>query len=546
MKIRQSLVQNTQEIWKSIWKILGSPPLWFKIMGIALVPLILIFLVLFYSTRQDLLAFLADPSRNNLNEILSSTITQQVLLSLGITVVIGIPMALLLSRVLARPLHKMIQAIGQIENGDLSTRVDVWAEDEIGDVQVGLNELAIELERSQNALLQSNDALQVLNEVAETIAFGEALASVLEVALDQVMVLLHADAGAIYLLDDSNTTLQMKTVRGELASDLTEVAKQIQVHHSPMQRVIQSGEPLFLEDISQAQEHPTQISEILQREGYASWVCVPVSAQAQILGTICLSSRGNRTLQPGYLNFLQAIGNVIGIGIANRKLLDNLSLKEEQLRNALRRAVELQEEERKRIARELHDGVSQALTSILIRLRALDAEDDQETLLDRLEGLRYLTAETLEELRRLSLDLRPAALDNLGVVPALRWFSQRSSESSGIEIRFDGPDYLDRLPPEMEITLYRIAQEAILNAIRHAQASAINIRLERGTHSLWMTIEDNGQGFEMDKIKSGLGLIGIQERIALLDGEIKIDSSPDDGTKLWIELPLPESIRNDA
>jgi len=237
---------------------------------------------------------------------------------------------------------------------------------------------------------------------------------------------------------------------------------------------------------------------------------------------------------------------VIGIGIANRKLLDNLSLKEEQLRNALRRAVELQEEERKRIARELHDGVSQALTSILIRLRALDAEDDQETLLDRLEGLRYLTAETLEELRRLSLDLRPAALDNLGVVPALRWFSQRSSESSGIEIRFDGPDYLDRLPPEMEITLYRIAQEAILNATRHAQASAINIRLERGTHSLWMTIEDNGQGFDMDKIKSGLGLIGIQERIALLDGEIKIDSSPDDGTKLWIELPLPESIRNDA
>jgi signal transduction histidine kinase len=546
MKIRQSVLQNSQNIWKSIWQVLGAPPLWFKIMGIVLGPLILVFLVLFYFIRQDLLAYLSEPTRSNLQEILSSAMTQQVLLSLGIILVIGIATALLLSRVLAKPLQKVIQAMGEIKNGDLSTRVDVWSEDEIGHVQVGFNEIADELERSRNALLQSNHELQVLNEVAETIAFGTALDSVLEEALEQVMALLHADAGAIYLLDDSNSTLQMRTVRGDLASDLTDVAKRIQVHHSPMQRVVQSGEPLFLEDISQAQEHPTQLSEILHREGYASWVCVPVSAQAKILGTICLSSRGERTLQPGYIDFLQAIGNVIGIGILNRKLFDSLTFKEGQLRNALRRSVELQEEERKRIARELHDGISQALTSILIRLRALDAEDNQEILMDRLEGLRYLTAETLEELRRLSLDLRPAALDNLGVVPALRWFTQRSSESSGIEISFDSPQQLERLPPDMEITLYRITQEAITNAIRHAQASAIQIKLERGTNSLWMTIEDNGRGFEVDKIKSGLGLIGIQERIALLDGEIKIDSSPEDGTKLWIELPVPESIQSDA
>jgi signal transduction histidine kinase len=98
----------------------------------------------------------------------------------------------------------------------------------------------------------------------------------------------------------------------------------------------------------------------------------------------------------------------------------------------------------------------------------------------------------------------------------------------------------------MEVSLYRIAQEGINNAIRHAQASHIDIKLERGAHCLWLTIEDNGLGFEPDVLNNGLGLIGIQERISLLDGIIKIDSVPDHGTKLWIEIPIPESIEIDA
>jgi signal transduction histidine kinase len=385
-----------------------------------------------------------------------------------------------------------------------------------------------------------------MNEIAETVSLGKGVDSVLEAALDRLMELLKADSGTIYLLDEGNDTLEMRSVRGDLASDLTTLAKRVQVHHTPMQRVLESGEPLFLEDISQAHEYPSQISEILQREGYASWVCVPITAQAEVLGTMCLSSRGKHALNPNYIQFLYAIGNVIGIGISNRQLLDSLALKEGQLRNALHRAVQIQEEERKRLARELHDGASQALTSILIRLRALDAEDDHEILSDRLESLRYLTAETLEELRRLSLDLRPAALDNLGIVPALRWFTKRSSESSGLNIKLNSPDHLDRLPSEMEITLYRIAQEAITNTIRHAQATSINIKLERGAHCMWLTIEDDGQGFEMERRINGLGLVGIQERIALLDGSMKIDSSPGHGTKLWIEIPFSESIESDA
>jgi signal transduction histidine kinase len=540
------MMKVPQGIWKSIWRIIGAPPLWLKIMGIVIGPLIIVLSVLFLYVRREMFTLITETSSQELTEILLPLFTQRAVLALALTTAIGILLAFFLSRALAKPLQNMIKTIREIEKGDLSSRVDVWAEDEIGQLQVALNNMTERLERSHKALLQRNYELQVMNEIAETVALGKGVDSVLEAALDRVMQLLEADAGAIYLLDETNDTLEMKIVQGELVNDLTKHAKRVDVQHSPMQRVLESGEPLFLEDISQAHEFPSQISEILRREGFASWVCVPITAQAEVLGTICLSSRGEQALKPGYVQFLNAIGNVIGIGISNRQLIDSLALKEGLLRNALHRAVELQEEERKRLARELHDGTGQALTSILIRLRALDAEDDHDTLMDRLDGLRYLTAETLEELRRLSLDLRPAALDNLGIVPALRWFTKRSSDSSGLEIKLNSPDHLDRLPSEMEISLYRIAQEAITNAIRHAQATSIDIQLERGTHCLWLTIEDDGQGFEMENIDSGLGLVGIQERISLLNGIMKIDSTPDYGTKLWVEIPIPESIKSDA
>jgi signal transduction histidine kinase len=539
-------MKASQGIWKSIWRILGAPPLWFKIMGVVIAPLIIVLMVLFLYIRREVLTFITEISSKDLTESLVPLFTHQAVLVLAVTTAIGILLAFFLSRALAKPIHNLIQTIHKIESGDLSSRVDVWAEDEIGQLQVALNNMTERLESSHKALLQRNYELQVMNEIAETVALGKEMDSILRAALDRLMELLKADAGAIYLLDEGSDTLEMRSVQGDLASDLTKLAKRVQVHHSPMQRVLESGEPLFLEDISQAHEYPSQISEILQREGYASWVCVPITAQAEVLGTMCLSSKGKQTLNPEYIQFLYAIGNVIGIGISNRQLLDSLALKESQLRNALHRAVELQEEERKRLARELHDGAGQALTSILIRLRALDAEDDSDILFDRLEGLRYLTSETLEELRRLSLDLRPAALDNLGIVPALLWFTKRSSESSGLEIKLNSPDQLDRLPAEMEITLYRIAQEAITNTIRHAQATSINIKLERGVHCMWLTIEDDGQGFKMERQNSGLGLVGIQERIALLDGNMKIESSPGYGTKLWVEIPIPESIESDA
>jgi len=225
----------------------------------------------------------------------------------------------------------------------------------------------------------------------------------------------------------------------------------------------------------------------------------------------------------------------------NQRLIGELRDKETELRFALRRAVDVQEEERKRIARELHDEIGQALTSILIRLKSLQNITNLDVMTDRLDGTRYLASQTIEEMRRLSMDLRPDALDNLGILPALRWHIGQSMEQNQIEIQFTAPERMERLPPEVEIVLYRVAQEGLNNAIRHSQAKHIEVKLEHTPRFVWLSVSDDGQGFDADGLHRGLGLVGIRERVTLLKGQCGIESQRGSGARLWVEIPLTEA-----
>jgi len=259
-----------------------------------------------------------------------------------------------------------------------------------------------------------------------------------------------------------------------------------------------------------------------------------------VIGVYHLGKRGKRSFSSYDLALLEVIGNVVGSCLSNAYLLIDLRHKEADLRRALHRAVELQEEERKRLARELHDEIGQALTSILLRLKTLQEEEDAKVMNDRLNELRFLTAQTIEELRRLAMDLRPSALDSLGIVPALRWYTQQCAERTGLDIRFLGPEQYERLSPETELTLYRVAQEGLTNAIRHGRARKIVVFLERDLNldSVRLTITDDGTGFNAAALDRGLGLVGIRERVELLGGEFNIETTPGTGTQLWIEIPL--------
>jgi two-component system sensor histidine kinase UhpB len=206
-----------------------------------------------------------------------------------------------------------------------------------------------------------------------------------------------------------------------------------------------------------------------------------------------------------------------------------------------------QEQERKRIARELHDETSQVLTSLLISLALLDESVTTEEARQRVADTRALAHQTLRAVRNLSIDLRPSALDDLGLLPALRWYIKEYQQKCGIEVEFSASGLKRRLPAEMETALYRIIQEALTNTAKHARARRAWVAVSEENGSVRAFVRDDGQGFDAQAVlrtpwqDRGLGLAGMQERAMLLDGSIKIESQPGTGTTIEVTIPLTEA-----
>ncbi len=230
----------------------------------------------------------------------------------------------------------------------------------------------------------------------------------------------------------------------------------------------------------------------------------------------------------------------------NRELAalnEELRQKEAQRSQLLQRLIGAQEDERKRIARELHDEAGSALTSLLVGLRLLETEACvADGLSERIAELRETCAHTLEGLRRLSAELRPSALDRLGLVPALEQMAADHGRRWGTAVHFQAVG-LDEivLPAEVASSLYRIVQEALTNVARHAQARTVGVLLERRPDAVVLIVEDDGRGFDPHAPAGDegvhLGLLGIRERAALLGGRLTIESAPGQGTTLFVEIP---------
>jgi len=205
-------------------------------------------------------------------------------------------------------------------------------------------------------------------------------------------------------------------------------------------------------------------------------------------------------------------------------------------RDSLRRVIEGQEIERRRLARELHDETGQALTSVLLGLKTVETADDVPAALGR---LRELVVATLQDVRRLAVELRPKVLDDFGLVPALERLVETFAEATGISVAFESRLGDDRLSPEVETTLYRIVQESLTNVAKHAGATRVSVLLVRRPRGVSALVEDDGHGFDPESATTaGMGLVGIRERLALLEGRLTIESGRGAGTSLVAEVPL--------
>jgi len=232
----------------------------------------------------------------------------------------------------------------------------------------------------------------------------------------------------------------------------------------------------------------------------------------------------------------------------NRYLSDNLRHQSKRKADLLNRLITAQEDERKNLARELHDGLGQSLAGLALRAETMDRliASDQSKAFTQLDQIKSLIEESSDNMYDLILDLRPSSLDDLGLVPTFRSHSERVLNNTGIELEFSAHNFSDRLPPEIEITIFRIFQEALTNIFRHANANKIDISFAIRNGFFEGEITDDGQGFDLrdneinENNPRGLGLLGIQERVTQCDGQLEILSSPGQGTKIQIRIPLME------
>ncbi len=272
-------------------------------------------------------------------------------------------------------------------------------------------------------------------------------------------------------------------------------------------------------------------------------ITIPLGQDGKVAGIMVLMVPPSRYLSPSDREILTALGEQIGLAIDRARLYDQLAEKERLRGRLLARLITAQEDERKRIARELHDEIGQALTALVVSLDFLVRHPmDEQKLRQRLLDVKEMAETGLAEVRRVIHEMRPTALDDLGLEAAIRWLVRRY-EHAGLKIEVQIEGVSDRLPDHIEITVFRLIQEACTNTVKHAAASHILIALRRRGNWLTVEVKDDGKGFDLKQRGEGIGLAGIRERVTLAGGRLSVESSPDSGTRLYAELPVEGAMQ---
>ena len=302
----------------------------------------------------------------------------------------------------------------------------------------------------------------------------------------------------------------------------------------------QQGQVMVSDDEASAECSPYGADAVPHRN-----LCLPIKARTKVIGCINLWLPPDQALTQEDFFFLKSVTDQIGMAVENAQLYDTLKCEHQRVRALSRQLTESAETERKKLAQDLHDMVGQYLAALGINLNIIQntlPADATERLTGRLHEALSLVERTTECIRGVMAELRPPVLDDYGLYSALQWFSERFSARTGIDVRLVGEPLAPRLSPQTEATLFRIAQETLVNTAKHAQASHAEVVLEEIDGSIRLQVVDDGAGFDTSKLAGpsdykGWGLLAIREWVEALDGAFDIDSAPERGTCVTIDLP---------
>lgn len=384
---------------------------------------------------------------------------------------------------------------------------------------------------------------RLLHRVIEEIATNVDLDAVLRATVEVVTEATGGDACFLHLWDPAEERLVLRAATAGFEEAVGRI--RLRLGEGVAGWVAEHREVAVIPEDKWADPRYKYIPQ-LRGEEYTSLLSVPVISRAgSLVGVFNVHSKERREFSPEDVAFLEMTASLVAGAIERAHLFRALAEKEAELEALMRRTIEAQEEERRRVATEIHDGVTQQMVSIWYRLhaalRALRIDPDRAEA--ELTRARELVDEALDEARAAIYDLRPSILDDLGLVPSLRTLAARQLQGAGVEL--DLPDELS-LPPHHEVALYRIAQEAITNVRKHAGASRVRLALREEEGAIVLEVEDDGRGFDPGVAPGGVsfGLTGMRERASLAGGELWVTSEPGRGTRLEVRIPRQAQARD--
>lgn len=436
-------------------------------------------------------------------------------------------------RRITRPIDDLIVASQEVARGHFGQAIVANTGDEIEELAYQFNLMSAQLQlyvaQLQNQVADRSRALAAINSVAEVVNRSMDLDEILQSALNRILQVMEIDAGGVYLINEEGRQLELVAYAGLSERDAALIGR-MDVGEGYAGRVVASGEPIVVDRIpreTMAQRFGEQFPD------FHAAASIPLAASGKPLGAMFVTHRSQRRFSPQDIELLTSIGLQIGVAMENAQLMA-------QLQKAA--AVE----ERQRLARELHDAVTQTLFSasliaeVLPRIMERNPEEGRR----RLEELRLLSRGALAEMRTLLMELRPAALVEAPLADLLRQLTEAFSGRARLPVSLTIAGDPSALPPDVKIAFYRVAQEALNNIAKHSGASTARISLEVTPEKAELTVQDNGAGFDPEAVAGNrLGLRIMQERAGAIGAVLDVASQPGKGTEVtatWHPVIPPE------
>ncbi|MFN0159116.1 MAG: PAS domain S-box protein [Bacteroidota bacterium] len=402
-----------------------------------------------------------------------------------------------------------------------------------------------ELKRSEEELNRRHREISAMQRLSSGLSQSLDLAARLENAVDTVLDVTGFEAGCIYLMNEKGTELTLHFHRGIFSPEFISRVQQWPVGKGITGHVAATGIPTFIED---AIHNPVVDRRLLSLESLRSVASIPLTSKERVLGVLNIFKREPFLFSPGEQLMLQTLGKQIGISLENSHLYEMAREREQQIRQLSVDLVQVQEEERRRFARELHDGLSQLLTTLKINteLALKNVGEDTVATERHLREVIALANEAQMEAKQIAYDLRPAVLDDFGLKAAISLHATNFERRTQTGVDLHMPEADVRFDSLIETTIYRIVQELLTNVAKHSGASRVTIQMLVRGHVLALTVADNGRGFEVDQgfapqtDQPRYGLRNVRERVEFFGGVFRVESVLGHGTEFMIELPLRE------